>query len=308
MVNIHPDVSKWQAPVDDSFNRRFLMFRALTEFGAIDPVAAANLTWCVKARAAGKIDNFGFYVIPGFVTNSTILRGLDAINLPGDCVGMVDWETWSGKLKGNHSADNNDLATRIRNRQSGRPDLAWGYSNRGDLAGWADRPSWLGMIIAGYNSNDPRDEGIGNVIGWQYTNGTENHTANPSSTPPFGRCDHNVMFIDYPKPTAGGGLVSTEYDQLKAQISALHDQLDAKADARAAEVERLVRIPINGNDTFPSVYQTVAVLSGQVKALQTAVGQLSGGGAVNMAAIEAAAEAGATAAVAKLTITVKDNA
>jgi len=105
-----------------------------------------------------------------------------------------------------------------------------------------------------------------------------------------------------------GGLVSTEYDQLKAQISALHDQLDAKADARADEIERLVRIPINGNDTFPSVYQTVAGLAGQVKALQTAVGQLSGGGAIDMAAIEAAAEAGATAAVAKLTITVKDNA
>lgn len=203
MTNVHPDVSKWQNAVDDTFNRSFLVFRALAEQGGIDSKASPNLAWCVGARRTGKLTNFGVYVIPEFVAPAILVNGLDAIGVPRDCVVMIDWESWSGKLSGDHSVRLNNLADRLRARQGGRPDLVWGYSNRGDLNGWRTRPAWLGMIIAGYNSNDPRDDGIPNVIGWQYTNGIENHTTYPSSTPPFGRCDHNVLFIDYPTPIPG---------------------------------------------------------------------------------------------------------
>lgn len=227
MVNVHPDTSEHQGPITAAFTRRFLMFRALSEYGRQDYKAPANQSGSIAQRAAGKLDNFGEYVIPGFVSNATLLAGLDALKMPRDCAVMVDWETWGGALGGDHSANNNDLANKLRARQGGRADLVWGYSNRGDLTGWRIRPAWLGFIIAGYSANDPRDEGIGNVIGWQYTNGTENHTAYPSSTPPFGACDHNVMFINYPKPGKADWFDMATPADLRTQIDAALKAHDA---------------------------------------------------------------------------------
>lgn len=262
MVNIHPDVSKWQPAVDDSFNRSFLMFRALAEQGGIDAKAPTNLAWCVRQRGpAGKIRaavaavksvlgmrvpvrliNFGVYVIPEFVAPAMLVLGLDALGVPRDCVVMIDWESWSGKLSGDHSVRLNNLADRLRARQGGRPDLVWGYSNRGDLNGWRTRPAWLGMIIAGYNSNDPRDDGIPNVIGWQYADAVENHTSYPSSTPPFGRCDHNVLFIDYPTPIPGSHDVSgrgSTTEDLTIMDADTKTYLDAKFAALATHQDAL---------------------------------------------------------------------
>jgi hypothetical protein len=224
---IHADVSEHQGkPYDDSYlrsssgpRRQFAMWRAASEWDRQDTLAPANLAWSLKARAARQIVNFGTYLIPGFVSNAALLDRLDALNFPADAVVMIDWETW-GQLSGNHSANNNDLAAKLRTRQSGRPELVWGYSNRGDLGGWPTRPPWLGMVIAGYSSDNPVDEGR-NCIGWQYTNGSENHTSMPSSSAPFGACDHNTMFVPYPLPLEDDvPLTDAEYDQIEARAVA----------------------------------------------------------------------------------------
>jgi len=98
MANVYPDVSEHQgSAVTDAFNRRFLMFRATSEWDRPDAKAPANLAWSLKARTAAKVDNFGVYVIPGFVSNKVLPARPGTLKVPNDCVGMTDWERWSGK-------------------------------------------------------------------------------------------------------------------------------------------------------------------------------------------------------------------
>lgn len=204
MTNIHPDVSEHQpSAVNDTFNRQFLAFRASSEYDRPDALAPANLAWCLKARAAGKIVNFCVYVIPGNVPNDAVTGRLDALGVPNDCVIMLDVESWGGLITGDHSQQFNTLATTLRQRQGGRADLVWGYLNPNvDASLWPSRPAWLGFIQPAYGpSTAPDPRGL-NRIGWQYTNGSQNGTSYPSSSSPFGAVDHNVMFIDYPKAEA----------------------------------------------------------------------------------------------------------
>jgi len=55
-------------------------------------------------------------------------------------------------------------------------------------------------------------------------------------------------------PTGEDDMSDAQFEALTKQISALHDQLDAKADSQSNETDRLVRILINGDATRPSVY------------------------------------------------------
>lgn len=199
MVTIYPDTSEWQVAVDDSFNREFFMFRISNESGRIDFKVNQNLGWSKTRRASGKIKQFGGYVIPCVVPNSTNLSNLDAVGFPKDAVVMIDLESWGGLVSGNHTSDLNALATSLRARQGGRADLVWLYANRGDFGSLYPGPRlpWLGLVVAGYQSQQPS---MTNMIAWQYTNGTENYTSWPSATPPFGNCDHNALFAPIPLP------------------------------------------------------------------------------------------------------------
>lgn len=238
MVNIHPDVSEHQpAAANDSFNRPFLAFRAASEYDRPDAKAPANLTWSMKARSSGKIVNFGVYVIPGVVPNDAIMGRLDALHVPSDCVVMIDAESWGTLVTGNHSTQWNALASGLRARQQGRPDLVWGYLNPNvDADLWPTRPAWLGFIQPAYGpSTPPNPRGL-NRIGWQYTNGTQNGTGYPASTSPFGRCDHNVMFINYPKPGADMPLDDSD-------IAKIHDQVVAVI--RSTEFSNTIKAQVN---------------------------------------------------------------
>jgi hypothetical protein len=125
------------------------------------------------------------------------MKALDQLGFPADAPVMIDAEKWSGEsyeIFGDHSAQFNDLAARIRKRQGDRPDLAWAYGNRGpDLVVWPHKASWLGWVVASYGGVKPD---VPNMIGWQYTNGTAQFDApgRPHATPPFGRCDHNFLY------------------------------------------------------------------------------------------------------------------
>ena len=94
----------------------------------------------------------------------------------------------------------------------------WGYGNQSDLDSlWPTRPSWLKFVVAGYTSEGNINFAKYNAIAWQYTNGSENHTSYPSSSSPFGNCDHNSLRPGnvYPLPQGGGADVTTPDDVWK---------------------------------------------------------------------------------------------
>jgi hypothetical protein len=193
---IAPDVSEFQAPVDDSFDRDWLIFRICFN-GNIDDHAAHNLAWAKKATAAGRIKGFTGYVVPLPGGNDACVASLDEIGWPHDAPVMIDAEKWRGEpyeIFGDHSDQFNNLAARIRTRQGGQDDLAWAYGNRGpDLEVWPRKASWLGWVVASYGGSKPDEP---NLIGWQYTDGQPefDRPDMPHTSAPFGRCDHNALY------------------------------------------------------------------------------------------------------------------
>jgi hypothetical protein len=241
-TTIYPDVSENQnQSVDDSYDRNFFMFRAVNEFGRIDFKAAKNLEWSVKARQSGKIAQFGVFVNPGHVDNATVQQQLDDLGVPDDCVVMLDIEGWrqddgSFLITGDHSDTFNELAPAIRQRQGNRLDLVWVYGNRGDLSSlWPDRSADLSVILASY-SDTPNKDGL-TVVGWQYTNGTENHTDMDSASDPFGACDHNILFVEIPLAAGHAhpliqeeeedDLSQQDVDNINGHVNAVGTKVDA---------------------------------------------------------------------------------
>lgn len=220
---IHVDVSEHQAAVfTDAYPHRFGMFRAASEYDRPDAKAPANLAWCVHARATGRLVNFGVYVIPGVVPNDAITGRLDALGVPRDCVIMIDAESWGSLVTGNHSTQFNTLAETLKTRQGGRADLVWGYLNPNVDAGlWPSRPGWLGFIQPAYGPHVAPDPRGLQRIGWQYCNAVQNGSPYPSASAPFGRCDHNIMFIDYPTP--GDDVTPAD---IAAIVKAVNDHTD----------------------------------------------------------------------------------
>lgn len=250
MVDFHADTAVFQPPIDGSFNRNFHMFRVVNEFGNVDGNAATNLARCLAMRSSGKIVNFGGYINPGYVANSTFLTKLNQLGWPADAVLMMDLEHWPGEgpgggslIGGNQTAVINDLATKLLARQNGRSELIWLYGNQGDLAGMYPGPrlGWLQLVVASYGGSQPQ---LSNMRGWQYTDGQPQYDRAgwPSSTSPFGRCDHNVVFGAY--PPGGDDMSAAEVAEIKAAIA-------ANQTANADNIRRLYQImSAHGNTLF----------------------------------------------------------
>lgn len=193
------DVSEFQQPVDDSYEREWLIFRGC-DGDYQDRNAARNLAWAVKARAAGRLRNFTVYVVYRPGKGQASLNLLDRLKVPHDCVLMIDAETWGSQIVGDHSTEINALAARMRVRQGGRLDLVWAYGNRGpDISVWPHKPDWLGWVVASYGGSKPT---VPNMAGWQYTDGQYVLPNLPNRSKPFGACDHNVIY-KLPAPTTG---------------------------------------------------------------------------------------------------------
>lgn len=197
-----PDVSVFQVPVDDSYPREWLIFRLCFD-GSIDAHAVHNLAWAKRAVADGRMRGFTGYMVPlsGYDSNARCLAALDQLGFPTDQVVNIDGEAWGGssyEVRGDHSKQFNDLAEAVRARQGGRDDRVWAYGNRGpDLTVWPNKAPWLGWKVAAYTSSDWPDPPLpDNCIGWQYQNDMSiyDNPNRPHSTPPFGRCDHNMLF------------------------------------------------------------------------------------------------------------------
>lgn len=215
------DVSSYQVPVDDSYNRKWLIFR-ICDGNYLDPKSKQNLRWALRARAAGKLDGFTGYVVyrPGM--NQKIIDLLDSVGFPRDAVVMIDAENWGGQIQGDHSTDINHLASQLSFRQ-GANARVWGYGNRGpDQQVWPSKPRWLRWIVASYGGSKPA---VAGMVGWQYTNGQYQVGGLPNSTPPFGRCDHNVLYLTDDDIQKDRGLVMDA--DVKAAFAALNARLDA---------------------------------------------------------------------------------
>lgn len=188
------DVSEFQPPVTDAYPHRWLILRCC-DGSYVDRNLAHNLAWAVYARKTGKLDGFTVYVVYEPGQNNAILANLDGARVPADCTIMIDVESWGGKIHGNHSGEINALARSLAKRQ-GSPARVWGYANRGDYAAiWPTRPKWLGLVVASYGGSRPDSPGPGPLVGWQYTDGQYTVPGLPNSSPPFGRCDHNQLYI-----------------------------------------------------------------------------------------------------------------
>lgn len=205
------DISYYQEPVDDSYPHRWLIFR-WCDGTFHDPNRDANLRWSRAALANGRLLGYTVYVVfrPG--QNSAILA--DLAGLPTEAYVMVDAEDFGGEIKGDHSAEINALCESMA-RRFGRSKV-WAYGNRGpDLEVWPRKPSWIGWVVASYGGSKPT--GVPNLIGWQYTDGTYGVPGLPSSTPPFGNCDHNVLYLP---DSAGDDMSAADVAEIKAYIDA----------------------------------------------------------------------------------------
>lgn len=194
MTTLACDVSEFQTAVTNAYPHRWLTFRAC-DGSYLDKRAGRNLAWCVRARAAGKLDGFTVYVVYEPGRNDAILGILHQLDVPTDCVIMIDVESWGGKITGNRSPEINDLADRLAQRQ-GSKSRVWGYANRGDFANiWPHRPAWLGLVVASYGGSKPDSPGPGPLVGWQYTDGQYTVPGLPNASKPFGACDHNQLYL-----------------------------------------------------------------------------------------------------------------
>ena len=199
------DISEFQPVVNDTYPHRWLTFRVSNEFGRLDNNAAANLAWCQSALQRGKLDGFAGYVNPVHVPMSEHLANLDQIRFPKTATVMIDAEPWPQQdgtrlIVGDHSAAFNAAADSLAARQDDRSRV-WGYSYLSAFAEiWPTRPSWLGLVVASYGGQQPVSPGPGPLVGWQYTDGQYSEPGLPSSSQPFGACDHNLILAEVDMP------------------------------------------------------------------------------------------------------------
>ncbi len=178
------DVSYFQAPVDDSYDLPWLIFRCC-DGDFMDPHCAANAAW---AAGAPKLAGWTAYAVyrPGMAAPTLA----HLATLPPGGVVMVDVESWGGAVRGDHSHEIMQLVDAIR-AQSGVKSV-WIYGNAYDLAEICPSRGNTPVVIAAYGNAKPVDPYL---VGWQYTDGTDPSSGRRQSSPPFGPCDHNELYI-----------------------------------------------------------------------------------------------------------------
>lgn len=182
------DVSYFQDAVDDTYSRRWLIFRCC-DGDFHDPNCGVNSAWAEKALAEGRIDGWTAYCVYRPGKNAAVFGHMAA--LPAGGYRMIDAESWAGAIVGDHSVEINQLAHSLLQRN---PLHVWGYGNKGDLASiWPSRGT-LPVVVADYSAVKPS---LPNMVGWQYYGGTPNPVpaGYPTSSAPFGNCDHNELYV-----------------------------------------------------------------------------------------------------------------
>jgi hypothetical protein len=202
-VLVFPDTSEFQRPVDASFNRDVLSFRVMFGNGYLDPKFLANANEVAKLYSAGKISGAILYTV--YLGNQSVASQYAATwkaigpTAPPWLLGiMIDVERWGGQsyaISGNHSTQLNQLFG-MHAHKMGHWNGCIGYGNSGDLASiWPQRDPRCHVIVASYGASLTY-KSVRGAIGQQYTDGQTKWgvpSGLPTSTPPFGSCDHNVL-------------------------------------------------------------------------------------------------------------------
>lgn len=260
------DISSWQRPVDDTYPHPWLIFRAC-DGTYRDPNFPANLNWA-KANAGKKLVGYTVYAVyePG-VDILAVVKSMVGTPDPYLTV-MIDVESWSGKIQGDHSAD----ITAVY-----RAFAAWlgderrviVYGNQGDLANlYPHRPPAEHLIIAAYGSVKPNVPG---QIGWQYSDGQSMYPVPagwPRATSPFGPADHNHFDLDPAALAAELGV---------GDVTAPSDVWGFNIPSDPGGTTAAHRL-FQANLALGSLNSAVSALSAQVAALAAAVAKIQSGG------------------------------
>lgn len=201
MPLITPDVSEFQVTLDHSYPRDFVILRASFGAGYQDKRFLANAAAAAELYRQGRIAGVILYhvYLPGLVkAQFDFFWSLVGPTVPDWLAGvMIDVETWRGQsyeIRGDHSAEINDLAGRHAHRL-GSFDAVLAYGNAGDLAQvYPHRDKRVRVVQASYASRIKLT--VPGAIGQQYTDGSSRWPSPkglPTVTKPFGRCDHNVF-------------------------------------------------------------------------------------------------------------------
>lgn len=191
---IWSDCSVYQSsPYNAAYGRRFASYRVSLSTTTIDAKVAASTAWCSANAGPGKqmFGHMGYLVwYPGNEAAQVALF-LAHADVDASFVAMIDVESWSGAIKGDHSASIMIVANLLAAKLGqARVKL---YANAGDKAAIAPNvAAWLGDGIARYSSSPPT---IPHQF-WQYTDGSTTYPVPsgwPRTSAPFGACDHNAF-------------------------------------------------------------------------------------------------------------------
>lgn len=178
------DVSEFQTEVTDAYPFNALCIRA-NDGTYRDHKFMANYAWALRALASKRIRLLIIYMVYRENWQQTLDTTRSLVGTPHRrSAYMIDVESWSGQITGNHSSRINALRDGLA-RWVGDPRRIIGYGNVGDLdALWPSKPPGAHIIEAAYGSN-PDYPG---KIGHQFTDG---QTRDRIDVPPFGYADVN---------------------------------------------------------------------------------------------------------------------
>jgi len=189
------DWSEWQsATYAATYPYQFAAYRVCLGTSYVDKKIGGNTGWCHQNAGPGKqltLGHCGYLVwYPGSEqTQADLFFSLAQVD--DHFTAMIDVESWGGQIGGDHSNQITALADILAGRLSKQRVKV--YGNSGDLSSiYPNRPSWLGVIKAGYSSVAPP----GPWDGWQYSDGSTQWPAPPDwprSAPPAGPSDHNAF-------------------------------------------------------------------------------------------------------------------
>lgn len=190
-VTLWADVSKYQLPVNNSYAHPFLSYKASQSTTEIDQNCHPNTVWGDHNSGPGlrMVGHQGYLVwYPG--NEAAQARLFSTAVLAGPYFAwMLDVESWSGSITGDHSVQLVQLAEAMADLFGAQRGEV--YGNQGDLDTiFPTRPHWLKVHKARYSATPPSQP----FDSWQYSDGGPDPVpaGYPRSSAPFGPCDHNV--------------------------------------------------------------------------------------------------------------------
>jgi len=274
------DWSEWQsATYNAGYPYQFAAYRVCLGTSYVDKKIGGNTGWCHANAGPGKqltLGHCGYLVwYPGNEqTQADLFFNLAQVD--DHFTAMIDVESWGGQIGGDHSNQITALADILAGKLSRQRVKV--YGNSGDLNSiYPNRPSWLGVIKAGYSSVAPP----GPWDGWQYSDGSTQWPAPPDwprAAPPAGPSDHNAFLgtADQFRTVFGltGGISMADIQTILDAITALRADVAAIRTDNNNKYQALVQQI--GEPTHPSggiraqmvdVAGKVADVAGKIEAL-----------------------------------------